>query len=35
MSKRKRKAADRVNQQTDAGVIHQRIGKFILTGGAP
>lgn len=26
---------DRVNQQTDAGVIHPRIGKFILTGGAP
>jgi len=25
----------RVNQQTDAGVIHPRIGKFILTGGAP
>jgi len=25
----------RVHQKTDAGVIHKRIGKYVLTGGAP
>jgi len=25
----------RVYQRTDAGVIHKRIGRYVLTGGAP